>query len=210
MSPTSNSSSAIYDHLMINFPPKQQTTSKFIMRNNSKKDLSNNIYDNSTRYFQSNSRTDCNNLLPMKKTQSLPVDEQRRFTITRMTVQEPAVRCSVTNHAYEKPLSRKPSSASTNSSTYNDSYARLNHRTDSKHLQPSISSNIEVKSMDFRPLIINGRRRFSTVSSSSSPMVIIKKKSPSPMNTISFGQVCTLIRKKNVIGMRTSLRYPNV
>lgn len=184
MSPTSTSSSTIYDHLMINFP--QQQHPKLIMRNNPK-NLSNNIYDNSTRYFHLNSQPNGEHLLPMKKTQSLPVDDQqrakRRFTITHLTTAEPVIRCSVSNQAYEKAISRPPISSSKKSSVSNEL------PTETKYSQPSVSSNIEVKPMDFRPLIVNGRRRFSTISSAT-PMVVIKKKSPSPMNTTSFIQVC--------------------
>ena len=52
-------------------------------------------------------------------------------------------------------------------------------------------SQIPSTSMDFRPLITQGRRRFGTMPSSSS-MIIIKKKSPPPpprLNRYSSNQV---------------------
>ena len=188
MSPTSTSSSTIYDHLMINF----QQQPKLIMRNNT--ESSTNIYDNSNKLLSSNSRTDPDKFLLIKKTQSLPSDAlrqraKRRYTVTHLTIPEPVVRCSVSNQVYEKaPVQQKSQPIANISSTLKE--------TNTKHLQTPLSSNIEVKPMDFRPLIINGRRRFSTISSAT-PMVIIKKKSPSPMNTISsFDQVC--VNKKHL------------
>jgi hypothetical protein len=171
---------------MINF----QQQPKMIMRNNT--NSSTNIYDNSNKFFSSNSKTDPDKLLLIKKTQSLSSDEQRakrRYTITHLTIPEPIVRCSVSNQVYDKAVLRKSQPTANISSTLKE--------TNVKHLQTPLSSNIEVKPMDFRPLIINGRRRFSTISSAT-PMVIIKKKSPSPMNTISFDQVCV---NKNINGM---------
>jgi hypothetical protein len=166
---------------MINF----QQQPKMIMRNNTIS--STNIYDNSNKLFASNSKTDSDKFLLIKKTQSLPSDAQqqrakRRYTITHLTIPEPVVRCSVSNQVYDKATVQQKSQPTANiSSTLKE--------TNIKHLQTPLSSNIEVKPMDFRPLIINGRRRFSTISSGT-PMVIIKKKSPSPMHTISFDQVC--------------------
>lgn len=181
MSPTS---SAIYDHLMINFTQQP----KLIMRNNAQS--STNIYDNSRKLFATNSNTNGDNSLLIKKTQSLPLDEQqrnkRRFTITHVSIPEPTIRSAVSNQAYEKPIPRK------SLSTWKDANENDSAKSNPKYLKGPITSNIEVKPMDFRPLIINGRRRFTTISSAS-PMVIIKKKSPSPMNTISFGQVCVKI-----------------
>jgi hypothetical protein len=187
MSPTSSSSSTIYDHLMINF--HQQP--KMVMRNNT--NSSNNIYDNSNKFYSSNSNSDCDNLLMIKQTQSLPLGEQqraqRRYTITHITIPEPVVRCSVSNQAYDKAIIRKSLPTSNISSTWKETNSNTNSKTNAKYFHSPISSNIEVKPMDFRPLIINGRRRFTTISSTS-PMVIIKKKSPSPMHNISFEQVC--------------------
>ncbi len=181
MSPTSSSSSTIYDHLMINF----QQQPKLIMRNNT--NSSNNIYDNSKKFYSSKSKTDGDQLLMIKKTQSLPMHQQpqtnRRYTITHITIPEPVVRCSVSNQAYDKAIIRKSPPISNSSSIWKE--------TNQKSFHSPISSNIEVKPMDFRPLIINGRRRFSTISSAT-PMIIIKKKSPSPRNTIPFQQVCSI------------------
>ncbi len=187
MSPTSSSSSTIYDHLMINF----QQQPKMIMRSNI--NSSNNIYDNSKKFYSSNSKSDCDNLLILKKTQSLPFNEQqrakRRYTITHISIPEPILRCSVSNQAYDKAIIRKPLPTPNISSTRAEKNSNPNAKTNSKYFHSPLSSNIEVKPMDFRPLIINGRRRFSTISSAP-PMIIIKKKSPSPMNNISFDQVC--------------------
>jgi hypothetical protein len=172
---------------MINFHQEPKMT----MRNNT--NLSNNIYDNSNKFHSSNSTSDCDNLLLLKKTQSLPLDEQqrakRRYTITHITMPEPIVRCSVSNQVYDKAIIRKSLPTSNISSTCKETNSNSNVKTNPKYFQSPISSNIEVKPMDFRPLIKNGRRRFSTISSAS-PMLIIKKKSPSPMNAMSFDQVC--------------------
>ncbi len=203
MSPTSSSSSTIYDHLMINF----QQQPKMIMRNNT--NSSANIYDNSNKFFSSNSKIDCDKLLLIKKTQSLPSNDQqrvkRRYTITHLTIPEPVVRCSVSNQMYDKAVQQKSQPIANISSIWKEKNTNSDSTTNQKHLQTLLSSNIEVKPMDFRPLIINGRRRFTTISSTT-PMMIVKKKSPSPMNTISFEQVCV---KKNIDGMCTffSLTY---
>lgn len=172
---------------MINF--HQQP--KMIMRNNTNPS-NNNIYDNSSKIYPSSSKSDCDNLLFFKKTQSLPLNEQqrakRRYTITHISIPEPVVRCSVSNQAYDKAIIRTSPPTSNISSTSKE--ANLNAKTNPKYFHSPLSSNIEVKPMDFRPLIINGRRRFNTISSAS-PMIIIKKKSPTPTNTISlFEQVC--------------------
>lgn len=188
MSPTSSSTSTIYDHLMINF----QQQPKMIMRNNT--NLSNNIYDNSNHIYSSSSKSDCNDLLLLKKTQPLPLHEQqrskRRYTITHISTPEPVVRCSVSNQAYDKPIIQKSIPTSNNSSLWNETNSNVNSKTNPKYFHTPLSPTIEVKPMDYRPLIVNGRRRFHTLSSTT-PMVIIKKKSSSPMHTISsFEQVC--------------------
>jgi hypothetical protein len=172
---------------MINFHQQPKMT----MRNNT--NSSTNVYDNSNKFHSSNSTSDRDNLLLLKKTQSLPLHEQqrakRRYTITHVTMPEPIVRCSVSNQAYDKAIIRKSLPISNISSTWKETNSNTNAKTNPKYFHSPISSNIEVKPMDFRPLIKNGRRRFNTISSAS-PMMIIKKKSPSPMNTISFDQVC--------------------
>ena len=204
MSPTSSSSSTIYDHLMINF----QQQPKLVMRNNAHS--STNIYDNSRKLLSSNSNTDANNSLLIKKTQSLPLDEQqrtkRRFTITHISVPEPVTHCAVSNQAYEKAIPRKSLPTSNLLSTWKESNQNSSAKTNPKYIKTPLTSNIEVKPMDFRPLIINGRRRFTTISSAS-PMVIIKKKSPSPMNTISFGQVC--VKKMSMVCTRSLHQSPH-
>ncbi|CAF4136519.1 unnamed protein product [Rotaria sp. Silwood2] len=176
MSPTS-SSSTIYDHLMINF----QQQPKMIMRNNATS--LNSTYDISNNLYSSNSRSDCDNLSMMKKTKSIPINKdersKRRYTITHLTVPEPIVRCSVSNQAYDKAIIQQPLTSPNISSTCQDINSACFHSPFSK--------NIQVKQMDFRPLITNGRRRFTTISSAS-PMIIIKKKSLSPMHNMSLDQ----------------------
>lgn len=177
MSPTSSSSS-IYDHLMINF--HQQP--KMIMRNNTT--LSHTTYGDSSQFFSSKSKSHCDNSILMNKIKSFPLNKddrsKRRFTITHVTLPEPMVCCSVSNQAYDKAIIHKPSISSNISSTWKE--------TNAKCCPSPISKNAEVKQMDFRPLITNGRRRFSTISSGS-PMIIVKKKSSSPMNNVSVEQV---------------------
>ncbi len=177
MSPTSSSSS-IYDHLMIGF----QQQPKMIMRNNT------NLLNNTIHSFSTNSKSDYNNTLKMKKPMPISSDNhersKRRYTITHIAMPEPVVRCSVNNQAYDRTMIHKPVATANISSTSKET------NSTPKYSNSRLSSNIEVKPMDFRPLIINGRRRFNTISSGT-PMVIIKKKSPSPMNNnTSFQQVC--------------------
>jgi hypothetical protein len=180
MSPTS-SSSAIYDHLMIGFHQRP----KMIMRNNA------NSSNNTAYRYSTNSQSDFNNLSMTKKPSSVSLDNQerskRRYTVTHIAMPEPIVRCSVSNQAYDKAIIRKPATTSNISSTSREMNPIT--KTNLKYCNTPLSSSIEVKPMDFRPLIINGRRRFNTISSAS-PMIIIKKKSPSPMNNIPFQQVC--------------------
>ncbi|CAM4930060.1 unnamed protein product [Rotaria socialis] len=176
MSPTS-SSSTIYDHLMINF--HQQP--KIFIRNNAIS--SNTSYDLSNKLNSSNSKSNCNNLLISRKPKSIPPDREqrpkRRYTITDVTMPEPIVSCSVSNQAYDKAIIKKPSTPSNISS--------VSKEINSTRFHSPLSNNIQNKQMDFRPLIINGRRRFTTITSTS-PMIIVKKKSPSPMNNISSEQ----------------------
>jgi hypothetical protein len=86
----------------------------------------------------------------------------------------------VNNQIYDQSMIRR-SSTTQNIPTYQQSNSKL-------YQIPSSASNIEIKSMDFRPLITNGRRRFRTIPSSSS-MIIIKKKSPPILGNISYNQV---------------------
>jgi len=144
--------------------------------------MRNNTYDNSTQLYLSNSKPNRDHLLMIRKPKYTPYDDQkRRHTITHVTMPEPIVRCSVSNQAYDKTIRKKPLITSNISSTRKETNPKSTHSL--------VSSNIEVKQMDFRPLIINGRRRFSTIPAAS-PMVIIKKKSLSPMNNTPIQQVC--------------------
>lgn len=169
MSPTS-SSSAIYDHLLINF---QQQPKLF------------------TRHEPDSSNR--NQFVSTILRASIPADEQapikRHYTITHTPVSEPIVRCSVSNQVYEKGLLQKSPFPVTVSDT---SFQPSRSATANTHVRssrlPLASSTFDDTPTDFRPLIINGRRRFTTLPSSS-PMIIIKKKSPSPMHGISLNEV---------------------
>jgi hypothetical protein len=135
------------------------------------------IRSNSTRLFIPNSRSDSENLHALTKEKSHPFNEQeqpkRRFTVTNISIPETIRDCSVDNQVYDKSMIKK------SSTTQNIS----EHQQTNPTFYRISSSN-----MDFRPLITNGRRKFGTLPSSSS-MIIIKKKSPSPMNNISYNQV---------------------
>jgi hypothetical protein len=154
----------MYDHLLINV--HQQP--KLIMRNNS------------NQLYLPNSKSECDNLNLITKRKSLPFDEQeqpkRRYTVTNISIPQTIICSSVRNQAYDKTMIRK------SSTTHNLSTCQQTNRI------PISTSNIELKSMDFRPLIINGRRKLSSIPSSSS-MIIIKKKCPYSMTSISFEQV---------------------
>ncbi len=155
--------SSIYDHLTFDIKQKPNTT----------------IRNNSNRLFVPKSRSDYENLHMLTKRKSLPADEdeqsKRRYTVTNITIPETIRRYSVDNRGYDKSTIKKSSTAQNISS-----YQQINPKF---YRIPLSSSN-----MDFRPLIINGRRKLGPIPSSSS-MIIIKKKSPSPMNNISYNQV---------------------
>ncbi|CAF0986323.1 unnamed protein product [Rotaria sp. Silwood1] len=162
MSPASD----IYDHLKNNVhqQPRQ------IMRSNSSK------------LYVSSPKSNCENLHVLTKRKCIPFDEyeqsKRRNTITNRSTPDTIIHCSVSNQTYEKPIIGKSLTSqniSTSQQTNPNSY-RI----------PATLSNSEIKSMDFRPLIINGRRKLGGMPSSS--MIIIKKKSPPPMNSTSFNQ----------------------
>lgn len=173
MSPTSLSSSAIYDHLVVNYPEKPQIMTR------------NHVLSVTTSQDDSVPPTlkpECNRSFTLKKRKPLSTDEQnRRHTVTNINLVEPSLRCSVSNQTYEQIPPQKPTRKFNISATLKEKSSRS--------ARPPLTSNIEVKPMDFRPLIINGRRRFNTISAGT-PMVIIKKKSPSPMNNFNRDQVC--------------------
>jgi hypothetical protein len=140
------------------------------------------IYDHLTfdiHQQPNNSRSHDENLHTLTKRKSLLFDNQgqpkRRYTVTNISIPG-----SVNNQIYDQSMIRR-SSTTQNIPTYQQSNSKL-------YQIPSSASNIEIKSMDFRPLITNGRRRFRTIPSSSS-MIIIKKKSPPILGNISYNQV---------------------
>ncbi len=124
-----------------------------------------------------NSKSNYENLHLLTKRKSLPIDEhqaqiKRRYTITNISIPESIRHPPMNNYTYDIKKSSTTQNIPTHQQT-NPRYYRI----------PSSASN-----MDFRPLITNGRRKFSAIPSSSS-MIIIKKKSPSPMKYISYNQV---------------------
>ncbi|CAM4895290.1 unnamed protein product [Rotaria socialis] len=143
----------------------------------------------SNKLSVSNLTSNNENLNMFIKRKSIPFDEQeqskRRYTVTNRFIPETIIRCSVSNQAYEKPMIGK--------FLTNENISKQKQQTNPKSYRiPISSSNMEIKSMDFRPLIVNGRRKLNGIplqpssSSSSSSMIIIKKKSPSPINSTSF------------------------
>lgn len=193
MSPTS-SPSTIYDHLMISFPQQP----KIFLRNGS--ETSNGSHE-STPSSSTKPKSNDDHFLTTMHRKSIPPDElipsKRRYTITQMTVTEPKVRCSVSNQIYDKIIPQK----SVASTAVTDQTIKMSSSTES-NLKPTqvlstssslsspSSSNIEVLPIDYRPLITYGRRRFTT-QSSLSPMLIVKKKSPSPIPVVPSTQVIT-------------------
>lgn len=169
MSPISD----VYDHLTTNTYQK----SKNMIKNDSNGVSSSDITSNDE------------NLQTISKRKSILSDEQeqskRRLSVTKASIPETIIRCSVSNQAYEKPLIGKVLT--------NENKSHQQQTNVKSYRLPNSSARVEVKAMDFRPLIVNGRRklngRASTSLSSSSSMIIIKKKSPSPINNISFNQV---------------------
>ncbi|CAF2409831.1 unnamed protein product [Rotaria sp. Silwood2] len=140
------------------------------------------IKSNSGKLYVSNPKSNCESLHMLTKRKCIPFDEheqsKRRYTITNKPIPETIIHCSVSNQVYEKPMIEKSLTSQT---------IPINQQTNSKFNRiPTSLSNSEIKPMDFRPLIINGRRKLGGMPSSS--MIIIKKKSLSPMNSISFNQ----------------------
>jgi hypothetical protein len=144
-----------------------------------------NIQQQSNMIVRNSSKSDCENLHMLTKRKSIPFDEheqsKRRFIVTNISTPETIRHCSIDNQLYDNSMIRK-SSTTQNMSTYQ----QLPHPK--LYRIPSSSTKIEIKSMDFRPLIINGRRKLGAIPSSSS-MIIIKKKSSIPLNNISYNQV---------------------
>ena len=183
MSPTS-SPSTIYDHLMINFPHQP----KIFVRNGAEPANGVNKISSTS---SSNSKSTGDRFSTTMHRKSIPPDEpaanQRRYTITQMTVTEPKVRCSVSNQIYDKIIPRKsPAHTEVIDPTLKTNAIQI--PSSSSSLSSPSSSNIEVSQIHYRPLITNGRRRFTTLTSAS-PMVIVKKKSPSPQPRLFYEQV---------------------
>jgi hypothetical protein len=160
MSPTSTSS-PVYDRLMIN--AHQQP--KMLPR--------------------SHSKSDCDNIQLMSKRKSHSNDEhersKRRLPITHVSTPSTLIHCSISNQAYDRPSIRK-SSTNQHLSTWQPVEPTV-------YRIPTSCSNVEIRSMDFRPLITNGRRKLGPIPTSAS-MIIVKKKSPPLISSLSFQQVC--------------------
>jgi hypothetical protein len=190
MSPTS-SPSAVYDHLMINFRQQPKSFTR-IDANTS------DTFDKRNKLSSSNFQSNCDPPLTMTQRKSIPHHEQappkRRYTITHTMALEPRVRCSVSNQVYERGIVRRPLIDSDVSIEQNETQVNTSEKTmftKSTSFLSSSSTKIEPEKIDYRPLIINGRRRFTTLPSSSS-MIIVKKKSPSPMHKNSSEQVSSI------------------
>ena len=176
MSPTSLSSSAIYDHLITNYHHKPQATTR------NQTPPVDHAEDESPRIVVSTSKPDSARQWKIKRRKPTPADDQnRRHTVTHIILSEPSARSSVSNQIYDTVALQKPAQTLNGASTPKEKSPG--------NARSPLTSNIEVKPMDFRPLIINGRRRFNTISSAA-PMVIIKKKSPSTIIKLSTEQVC--------------------
>lgn len=158
--------SSIYDHLTFNIQPQPPPPPPMPIRTHS------------NSLVMPHSRSDCENLNMLTKRKSHPYDEQeqskRRFTVTNISIPENNRYNSLNNQFSDRSMLKK-SSTTQNISSYQQSNPKFYN----------ISSS---STMDFRPLITNGRRKFGTIPSSSS-MIIVKKKSPSPMKNISYNQV---------------------
>ena len=182
MSPTL-SVSPIYDHLMINAHEQP----KISMRNATNSSIPTRNFNQSGLL---NTQSSGDHLFNTEHRKSIPPDVQsqpkRRYTITHTTISEPIIRCSVSNQVYDMPLWCKTSTFSDTSATsyemnpneiykQNTNYGGLSSssQTSSPH-----SSNSRIPPTDFRPLIINARRRLTMIPSASPPMIIVKKTSP--------------------------------
>ena len=115
-----------------------------------------------------------------------------------MTVTAPKVRCSVSNQIYDKIIPAKSSTFNEvtdqmiKSNSIESNFKPIQIPSSSSSLSSPSSSNIEVSQIDYRPLITHGRRRFTTLTSSS-PMIIVKKKSPSPKPRLFYEQVIIIV-----------------
>ena len=156
--------SNVYDHLTVNdyHQPKQIITNS------------------------SNLKSNCEHLHMLNKRKYSPLDQQEklnyRYKMTNMSFPETIMHHSISNQTYDKSMIRK-SLIDQNISEYQQI------KSNSNQILPISSSKRDIKSMDFRPLIINRRSKFDSMPSVSSSMIIIKKKSPLSVNHITLDQV---------------------
>jgi hypothetical protein len=115
--------------------------------------LSVNVHPPLTTNARDNSKLDC------EKRKSHLFDDQsqskRRFIVTNISIPEPIIHYSVNNQAHDKSMLHK-SSTTQNISSYQQ-------KPPQSYGISTSSSNIEIKSLDFRPLIIHGRRKFGAI-----------------------------------------------
>lgn len=105
---------------------------------------------------------------PKRKLNSIKNDEnskQRRFTITNVSQPSTVIHYTVQNQSYDQPLLRKSSTT--------HSVPRW---------RPDELTCYQIPPVDFRPLIIQGRRKFRPIPTSAS-MIIVKKKMPQRFST---------------------------
>ena len=145
------------------------------------------IRQNLNKLSAHNSKPDCEGIQLKVNGKYHPLTEHEesngRLTVTHASMPTRTVDPAVSNLLYERPTMRKDST---------NQHTMVWHHQPSpvrSYRIPASSSSIEIKSMDFRPLITYGRRRFNAAPFSSS-MIIVKKKSPCPVNTGTFETVC--------------------
>ena len=140
------------------------------------------IRKNLNEFSAHNSKSDCEGIQLKVNGKYHPLTEhdQSNGRLTSMPMR--GVDPAVTNLLYERSAMRKDPPIQ-HSVTWRQQSPVRSYRI------PASSSSIEIKSMDFRPLITYGRRKFHAAPYSSS-MIIVKKKSPCPLNTGTFEEVC--------------------
>ncbi|CAF1204793.1 unnamed protein product [Adineta steineri] len=132
----------------------------------------------SKKFHLPSSKFEYGNLHMLTKRKNLPSNEQEQsnhqYIFTNRPVPEPIIHCSVNNQVYDRSMIQKSSTT--------ENIPRHPPLLNSKFCPLSTSSsNKEIKSMDFRPLITYGRRKLGSIPPLSS-LIITKKKSLSPMN----------------------------
>ena len=168
MSPISSTSN-LYDHLVIS--PHQQSKTNF--RNTT------------TIIPKLPLKSDSEHWQMIAKRKFIPNDEnqkmKRRYTVTHISIPETIIHHSVNNQIYDQPKLRK-------SSTAQNIPGKQRFNFSASQIENSPSASLESQSIDFRPLITSGRRKFRPISPSSA-MIIIKKKNPTLINNFSSSQV---------------------